>query len=88
MVPADHRLASKPMIEITDLADEHLLQDPDAVPEWRDIARRTASRQAEAGPGASQRRGETRARRGGAWHLDHPVIGGQFYQPTDVAAYR
>jgi DNA-binding transcriptional LysR family regulator len=26
------------MIEITDLADEHLLQDPNAVPEWRDIA--------------------------------------------------
>jgi DNA-binding transcriptional LysR family regulator len=39
MVPADHRLAGKPLIDITDLADEHLLQDPDAVPEWRDIAR-------------------------------------------------
>ncbi|WP_112246868.1 LysR family transcriptional regulator [Kribbella monticola] len=38
MVPADHRLAGKPSIDITDLADEHLLQDPDAVPEWRDIA--------------------------------------------------
>ena len=38
MLPADHRLAGKPLIEITDLADEHLLQNPDAVPEWRDIA--------------------------------------------------
>ncbi|MEU4197558.1 LysR substrate-binding domain-containing protein [Kribbella sp. NPDC026611] len=38
MVPADHRLAGKPAIDISDLADEHLLQDPDAVPEWRDIA--------------------------------------------------
>ena len=38
MLPSDHRLAGKPIIEITDLADEHLLQDPDAVPEWRDIA--------------------------------------------------
>ncbi len=38
MLPSDHRLAGKPMIEITDLADEHLLQNPDAVPEWRDIA--------------------------------------------------
>ncbi|HET6740146.1 MAG TPA: LysR substrate-binding domain-containing protein [Kribbella sp.] len=37
-LPADHRLAGKPVIDITDLADEHLLQDPDAVPEWRDIA--------------------------------------------------
>ncbi|MGW1346658.1 LysR family transcriptional regulator [Kribbella sp. NPDC002412] len=38
MVPADHRLAGKPAIDIADLADEHLLQAPDAVPEWRDIA--------------------------------------------------
>ncbi|TCM50351.1 LysR family transcriptional regulator [Kribbella sp. VKM Ac-2568] len=38
MLPADHRLAGKPSIEISDLADEHLLQHPDAVPEWRDIA--------------------------------------------------
>ncbi|WP_350277006.1 LysR substrate-binding domain-containing protein [Kribbella sp. HUAS MG21] len=38
MLPAAHRLAGKPALDITDLADEHLLQDPDAVPEWRDIA--------------------------------------------------
>jgi DNA-binding transcriptional LysR family regulator len=36
--PADHRLAGKESIEIAELASEHLLQDPDAVPEWRDIA--------------------------------------------------
>ncbi|GAA3546123.1 LysR family transcriptional regulator [Kribbella ginsengisoli] len=38
MLPTDHRLAGKPSLRISDLADEHLLQDPDAVPEWRDIA--------------------------------------------------
>jgi DNA-binding transcriptional LysR family regulator len=38
VLPADHRLAGKDSIEIADLAAEHLLQDPDAVPEWRDIA--------------------------------------------------
>jgi DNA-binding transcriptional LysR family regulator len=38
VVPADHHLAGKEQISITDLADEHLLQDPAAVPEWRDIA--------------------------------------------------
>jgi DNA-binding transcriptional LysR family regulator len=38
VLPADHRLAGKETIAIADLADEHLLQDPDAVPEWRDIA--------------------------------------------------
>jgi DNA-binding transcriptional LysR family regulator len=38
MLPADHQLAGKPSLDIADLAGEHLLQDPDAVPEWRDIA--------------------------------------------------
>jgi DNA-binding transcriptional LysR family regulator len=38
VVPADHRLAGKDVVAVADLADEHLLQDPDAVPEWRDIA--------------------------------------------------
>ncbi|HET6704537.1 MAG TPA: LysR family transcriptional regulator [Amycolatopsis sp.] len=38
MVPATHRLAGKESVSVTELADEHLLQDPDAVPEWRDIA--------------------------------------------------
>ena len=37
-LPARHRLAGKESISVTELADEHLLQDPDAVPEWRDIA--------------------------------------------------
>ncbi|MEV4049909.1 LysR substrate-binding domain-containing protein [Amycolatopsis sp. NPDC049688] len=38
MVPAGHRLAGKESVPVTELAGEHLLQDPDAVPEWRDIA--------------------------------------------------
>jgi DNA-binding transcriptional LysR family regulator len=38
VLPTEHRLAGKQQISITDLAEEHLLQDPDAVPEWRDIA--------------------------------------------------
>ncbi|HEX5400871.1 MAG TPA: LysR substrate-binding domain-containing protein [Pseudonocardiaceae bacterium] len=38
VLPAEHRLAGKGSVEITDLASEHLLQNPDAVPEWRDIA--------------------------------------------------
>jgi DNA-binding transcriptional LysR family regulator len=35
---AEHRLAGKESVRVGDLADEHLLNDPDAVPEWRDIA--------------------------------------------------
>lgn len=38
MLPAGHRLAGKASVAIADLAHEHLLQDPDAVPEWRDVA--------------------------------------------------
>jgi DNA-binding transcriptional LysR family regulator len=38
VLPADHRLAGKETVSMTDLADEHLLQDPAAIPEWREIA--------------------------------------------------
>ena len=38
VVPAEHRLAGKDSVLVGDLAAEHLLQDPEAVPEWRDIA--------------------------------------------------
>jgi DNA-binding transcriptional LysR family regulator len=38
VVPAAHRLAGKESVHIADLAADHLLQDPAAVPEWRDIA--------------------------------------------------
>ncbi|HEY3467956.1 MAG TPA: LysR substrate-binding domain-containing protein [Amycolatopsis sp.] len=35
---ADHRLAGKESVRVADLAAEHLLNHPDAVPEWRDVA--------------------------------------------------
>jgi DNA-binding transcriptional LysR family regulator len=44
----DHRLAGKESMNIAELADDHLLQDPDAVPEWRSVAR-------EMRPGVSRR---------------------------------
>jgi DNA-binding transcriptional LysR family regulator len=49
-LPAGHRLAGKPVVDITDLAEEHLLQDPDAVPEWRDIAVELRTRTAKPVP--------------------------------------
>jgi DNA-binding transcriptional LysR family regulator len=45
VVPADHPYAGKPSLGIADLAGEHLLQNPDAVPEWRDIATELADPQ-------------------------------------------
>ncbi len=44
VLPDDHRLAGKTTISIAELVDEHLLQDPAAVPEWRDIATELRSR--------------------------------------------
>lgn len=35
---ADHPLAGKEAVSVTDLAAEHLLQDPASVPQWRDVA--------------------------------------------------
>jgi DNA-binding transcriptional LysR family regulator len=37
-VPAWHPLAARDSVTIGELADLHLLQDPELVPEWRDIA--------------------------------------------------
>ncbi|WP_169945802.1 LysR substrate-binding domain-containing protein [Microbispora sp. H11081] len=42
-LPAGHRLAGKAEVGVADLADERLLQDPAAVPEWRDVATETAT---------------------------------------------
>jgi len=49
-LPAGHRLAGKDQISIADLADEHLLQDPAAVPEWRDIATEMRSKRRRGTP--------------------------------------
>jgi DNA-binding transcriptional LysR family regulator len=45
VVPAAHRLAGKEAVSIRDLADEHLLQDTDVVPEWRSVAKEMHDRQ-------------------------------------------
>ena len=38
VVASAHRLTGKESIHVADLATDHLLQSPDAVPEWRDVA--------------------------------------------------
>jgi DNA-binding transcriptional LysR family regulator len=38
VVPKEHPVEAFDEISVTDLADEHLLQDPDEVPAWRDVA--------------------------------------------------
>lgn len=39
VVSRDHPAAAYDSLSVAELADEHLLQDPDQVPEWRDVAR-------------------------------------------------
>jgi DNA-binding transcriptional LysR family regulator len=39
LVSREHPAAAYDSLEVAELADEHLLQDPDDVPEWRDLAR-------------------------------------------------
>ncbi|MFC4031136.1 LysR family transcriptional regulator [Streptomyces polygonati] len=43
VLPRAHRLAGKTALDIADLAGDTLLQDPDAVPEWRDLPHRRAA---------------------------------------------
>ena len=38
VLPKDHELTLLESVSISDLIEEHLLQDPDSVPEWRDAA--------------------------------------------------
>ena len=38
VVSREHPVAAYDEIDVVDLADEHLLQDPDTVPAWRDVA--------------------------------------------------
>ncbi|WP_405493653.1 LysR family transcriptional regulator [Nocardia sp. NBC_00511] len=42
---AEHRFAGKELVDVADLSTDHLLQDPDLVPEWRALA--TESRVAD-----------------------------------------
>ena len=38
VLPKDHDLSLSEFATVADLADEHLLQDPEDLPEWRDVA--------------------------------------------------
>ncbi|QGF24015.1 LysR substrate-binding domain-containing protein [Raineyella fluvialis] len=42
VVPKDHPVAAYDEVDVADLSEEHLLQDPDEVPAWRDVATEVA----------------------------------------------
>jgi DNA-binding transcriptional LysR family regulator len=75
----DHRLAGKATVSVTDLADEHLLQDPEVVPEWRDVATELRA----PGPRAAAPRLRTVEEK-----LEHVARGnGVVVLPTSTAAF-
>jgi DNA-binding transcriptional LysR family regulator len=86
MLPADHRLAGKPVIRIGDLAEDHLLQDPDAVPEWRDVA--VELREGRARPAPHYRSVEEKLEHVAAGHGISiiPLSTATFYTRPDVVA--
>ncbi|WP_328301881.1 LysR substrate-binding domain-containing protein [Streptomyces sp. NBC_00435] len=85
VLPADHRLAGKESLVIADLASERLLQDPDAVPEWRDLPERTGGEGAGPRPSFStvEEKLEHVATSGGVLVL--PRSTAVYYTHADVA---
>ncbi|MCM2423838.1 LysR family transcriptional regulator [Streptomyces sp. RKAG293] len=85
VLPALHRLAGKQSLVIADLAAEQLLQDPDAVPEWRDLPGRTSAGEAGSWPvfRTVEEKLEHVATSGGVLVL--PLSTAAYYTHTDVA---
>jgi len=85
VLPSHHRLAGKTSIGIADLAAERLLQDPDAVPEWRDLPDRISDEEVGARPafGSVEEKLEHVATSGGVLVL--PLSTAAYYTHTDVA---
>ncbi|MGD9988557.1 LysR family transcriptional regulator [Pseudonocardia sp.] len=85
VLAATHRLACKDVVALADLAGEHLLQNPDAVPEWRRVAtemRSTVPRVAEEVRYSVEEKLEHVARGRGIAVLPESVA--RFYQRPDV----
>ncbi|TDD61079.1 LysR family transcriptional regulator [Kribbella antibiotica] len=86
VLPADHRLADKTSLDIADLADEHLLQHPDQVPEWRDIALELRSGRPRPVPAANSVEEKLEHVASGRGISILPVSVAAYYQRPDVSA--
>ncbi|MFF7449600.1 MULTISPECIES: LysR substrate-binding domain-containing protein [unclassified Streptomyces] len=88
MVPAGHALAGRTSVSIKDLAAEHLLQDPDAVPEWRDVALELRGRRRPEVPVIHQVEEKLEMVAAGAGICVLPLSTASFYTRPDVIPLR
>ncbi|AEY87146.1 LysR family transcriptional regulator [Streptomyces olivaceoviridis] len=84
MLPAGHRLADRASVTVGDLASEHLLQDPDAVPEWRDVALELRERRRPVVPAIHQVEEKLELVASGAGICVLPLSTASFYTRPDV----
>ncbi|MFF7679744.1 LysR family transcriptional regulator [Actinacidiphila glaucinigra] len=86
VLPADHPYAGKPALRVADLAGEHLLQDPAAVPEWRDVARELADpQQRPAVPGFRSVEEKLESVAAGRGVVVLPLSTATYYTRADIA---
>ncbi|MFE1962214.1 LysR family transcriptional regulator [Streptomyces sp. NPDC059479] len=84
VLPGNHRLAGKESVGIADLVNEHLLQNPDAVPEWRDMVAARGGRERRSQPliHTTEEKLEHVAARRGVVVL--PLSAAMFYTRPDI----
>jgi DNA-binding transcriptional LysR family regulator len=82
VLPADHRLAGKEVIDIADLTGEQPLQNLDAVPEWRDILTEVSTRRAPVLDSVEEKLEHVAAGHG---VVILPLSVATFYSRTDIA---
>lgn len=85
VIAAAHRLAGKEAVRVADLAADHLLQDPDAVPEWRDVAEELRDGTGRPAPAVHSVEEKLELVAGGAGFAVIPVSTASFYTRPDVA---
>ena len=83
VVPADHRLADKPELHLGDLAGETLLQQPDVVPEWRELTGDTAPRTTPVALAVEEKLEHVASGRG---FIVLPQSTASFYQRQDITS--
>ncbi|MFI6783239.1 LysR family transcriptional regulator [Micromonospora sp. NPDC050276] len=84
VLDSEHRLAGKEALDIAELAEERLLQAPDAVPEWRDLPNRPADPDPRPRPALNSVEEKLEHVAAGAGMVILPLSTATFYTRPDV----